>query len=759
MPRSEGGGSSAAVRGRRVAGPAALAAALLALIGAGLVPVVRVVQPGAWLPGALGLAAAVLAAGAVVRTLRLPGGLATLAGGAVWAGAVTAVFLPGTAWFGVVPTVRTLQDGWALVRAAFEVMAVGLPPLAPAPSVTFLIVVAAGALAVVLDHVAITARLPLLAAVAVIAVALVPAIAVPTGALDAWTFTALAAAILVLLRVDTRMRGDAASGRQLSWAPGAAAVALGSVAVTVALVATPLLPPPDGRTVAAGSGAAVAIDPTLRLGADLRRPGTVEVLRVRTSADQAPYLRAVTLSGFDGSVWLPDAGDPDPVGSGAGFGPVRTAEGVPTRQVDTRVEVTGLRGPYLPVPFPAVAIGGLTGRWGILAQNRTVVSLDADAAGQSYQVLSAVPRPTLEQARAATARGALADSSLRSVPADTPPEVAALAAQVTAGTDSDIDALIALQAWFRSDAFRYSLDAPVAGSFDGPGVEAIGRFLQEREGYCVHFASAFALMARSLGMPARVVVGYLPGAGTGDRVDGDPVYAVTSDLLHAWPEVYFEGLGWVAFEPTNSRGAPAVFRSAGSPSSEVFDDVPAPRESPTLVPDARPDQPADAAPVAPASATGVAGPVLGILVALAVAGAAPGVCGAVRRRRLLAAAASGDAFAVWTFLRGAAVDAGIPLSRSDTPRRFGERLVADGHAPPGDVAAVVAAIERAGYAPAEPGTGDAAEGARVATAARRIRGSLLAAMPPSRRMVARIAPRSLLVRREPAPSGTRSRAR
>ena len=75
----------------------------------------------------------------------------------------------------------------------------------------------------------------------------------------------------------------------------------------------------------------------------------------------------------------------------------------------------------------------------------------------------------------------------------------------------------------------------------------------------MHFAGAFALMARTLGMPSRIVVGFLPGEFTGDTVDGQRVAEVTTGQLHAWPEVYFEGVGWVAFEPTKSLGTPTRF--------------------------------------------------------------------------------------------------------------------------------------------------------------------------------------------------------
>ena len=100
--------------------------------------------------------------------------------------------------------------------------------------------------------------------------------------------------------------------------------------------------------------------------------------------------------------------------------------------------------------------------------------------------------------------------------------------------------------------------------FDGSGTDAVAKFLEVREGYCIHFASAFALMARTLGMPSRIVVGYLPGTATTDAIDRDTVYAVSSSQLHAWPEVLFDGIGWVPFEPTNGLGVATAFSPAGT---------------------------------------------------------------------------------------------------------------------------------------------------------------------------------------------------
>ena len=112
--------------------------------------------------------------------------------------------------------------------------------------------------------------------------------------------------------------------------------------------------------------------------------------------------------------------------------------------------------------------------------------------------------------------------------------------------------MLTLQDWFRSE-FQYSLNVP-----QGHSTSAIEAFLRNRIGYCEQFAGTFAAMARSLGVPARVAVGYTQGL---EQPDGSR--QVLGKNAHAWPEIWFDGLGWVPFEPTPGRGAPGAEEYTG----------------------------------------------------------------------------------------------------------------------------------------------------------------------------------------------------
>jgi transglutaminase-like putative cysteine protease len=115
-----------------------------------------------------------------------------------------------------------------------------------------------------------------------------------------------------------------------------------------------------------------------------------------------------------------------------------------------------------------------------------------------------------------------------------------LANRITANADTPAAKAAAIQAYLRGNQFTYSTE-PLPGS----GYEALQNFLlQDRRGYCEQFASAMAMMARVIGIPSRVSVGFLPGERDEEG------WKVSIRDMHAWPELYFANFGWVRFEPT-----------------------------------------------------------------------------------------------------------------------------------------------------------------------------------------------------------------
>jgi len=128
------------------------------------------------------------------------------------------------------------------------------------------------------------------------------------------------------------------------------------------------------------------------------------------------------------------------------------------------------------------------------------------------------------------------------LPDDFPVEVANLAYEITSGAMNDYQRMQMLEQYLRSN-FIYTL-TPGPSPADQ---DFIYHFLFDiQEGYCVHFATAFVTMARSLGMPARYVEGFRLHTRAGE----DGYIDVLNNMAHAWAEVYFEGYGWYTFEPT-----------------------------------------------------------------------------------------------------------------------------------------------------------------------------------------------------------------
>jgi len=184
------------------------------------------------------------------------------------------------------------------------------------------------------------------------------------------------------------------------------------------------------------------------------------------------------------------------------------------------VTVGNIQGNWLPVPYPTTKVAGATGNWFWEAEGLSVRSADASISGQTYSATFLDVQPDLAQLRSASTNQTVSKSYL-GLPAKLPSIITQTAKSVAGSATTDYDRALALQAYFRSDLFTYSTTAPVAQGYDGTGADVVAEFLQKKAGYCVHFASAMAIMARVLGIPSRVAVGFQAGPAHGEeRSDG-----------------------------------------------------------------------------------------------------------------------------------------------------------------------------------------------------------------------------------------------
>ena len=655
-------------------------------------PYTAVIEPGSWSFAVLAVVIGTAVAGAGIRALLtrrrawVREGATLVAQLALATAVITQLTVRDTAVLGLIPTPASFTAFSTLSGSAWEEIVFGRAPLEATPGIRLVMATGFALVAVLLDHL-VAQRGAVLASVLTATVGAVPMIVTLSDTNVVW-FLLLGVVVLVLFRHTARR--DPRSPRRTSLG---IAAGVGVAALVATVVVAPALPVSASLQ---GTGAGVTVDASLRLGDDLRQPNPVEVLTIATAAETAPYLRLTTLSHFNGRVWVPDRAESQPLNDG--FGPADWGDEVATADVRTSIRVLRMSSSWLPVPYPAVGVQGLTGAWRGVPENRTITSRSADAVGNDYTVASTAVTPTREQIQAVSAAPP-ADDGER---AEIPEAVAETAAEVTAEDDTDYDKLITLQNWFRSQ-FTYSLETPVEEGFDGTGADAVVRFLEERSGYCIHFAGAFALMAESLDMQVRIVVGYLPGTRTEESRGEERVFSVTSDQLHSWPEVLFPGIGWVPFEPTASLGVPTAFTPAtttGGGTSAPSTPAPTatPREQQTSGPEIdRTDAGGDTGSAGTLRAldpTPVALVVLGVLVVLA----APALVRLAVRQQRRRRAARGDAGAAWTELRATMIDLQLPVSDADSPRMRAAALVAEHGADPQAMGAITDAVERASYA-------------------------------------------------------------
>jgi hypothetical protein len=130
------------------------------------------------------------------------------------------------------------------------------------------------------------------------------------------------------------------------------------------------------------------------------------------------------------------------------------------------------------------------------------------------------------------------------VPFHTPQRVVNRARRLVQGIPDPYDRALAIESFLRQ--FEYTTDLPQPPE----DRDIVDYFLFDlRKGYCDYFASTMVIMARAADLPARLVIGY--ARGTYDEVNDR--YIITEADAHSWPEIYFEGIGWVPFEPTSGR--------------------------------------------------------------------------------------------------------------------------------------------------------------------------------------------------------------
>ncbi|MFD1662849.1 transglutaminaseTgpA domain-containing protein [Streptomyces caeni] len=788
------------------------AAAATLMTSCALLPLVT---PATWLFQAAVLVAVQTGVGALTRRVPLARPLTVACQVVAGLMLLTLTFAREQSIAGFIPGPDALHHFGLLLRSGAQDVGRYAIPAPLTPGIRLLIVGGVLMIGLLVDTLAVTFRaaapagLPLLALYSVAA-------GLSDGGTDWLWFLVAASGYLVLLLAEGRDRLSQ-WGRVFSGGPRAAGAdtggvvapvrtgrRIGAVALGIALVVPLALPSLKGglldgaRTgVGAGigdGGTISAVNPlvSLRDSLNVNEDRQVMAYRTNTQDTRDMYLRIVALDDFDGTTWKPAQrriiAVPDALPTPPGLaGDVRRTE------IETRISAAGWYAQdWLPMPYPATRVK-VDGRWRYEPVGRTLVGDHGqNTRGVQYDVKSLIVQPTANQLATAPAPPAPLQREFTRVPSSLPAVVARTARQVTAGSSNHYEEAVKLQEYFAvNGGFTYDTRVQVG---TGPG--AIARFLKQKQGFCVHFSFAMAAMARTLGIPARVAVGFTPGS-----VQTDGSMSVGLRDAHAWPELYFEGVGWTRFEPTPNRGSPPSYTQSDTPSGS--DPVaPRPSLSSSTAPSAAPSAsrsctpamrklqacPSESSPAAAAAGDG--GPpwyqiltwtLLGLVLLavplapmlwrfrsrslrLASAQHAPSALPPARLGHgergagegytagigmtvlpdgaatdLGAEAAVGHALAVWRELIDTAWDYGIPPDDALTPRRAAERIVRLGRLDAATAEAVhrvAGAVEQVLFAPqprSAPGLADDV---------RRLRAALRSTAGRPTRLRAVLAPRS-----------------
>jgi len=700
---------------------AAGAAAVLALIACAPL----LVGPS-WYWKAAGLAVVAIAAASATRP-RVLRALATLISYlAALLIYLNVVFAGPQSVAAVLPTNASVHHLWLLASQGLAEKQLS-PPVPDIHGIMLLTAGGIGLMAVLTDLLAVRLRSPAIAGLPLLVLFSVP---VATNARQAGVGAPVAFCVgitgyLALLAADGRerlriwgrlvtvwkaaddehVRGPdtkalAAAGRRL----GLAAACL---AIVVPLVVPSVKPhglfgkheiagPGDGR------GGVALPNPLASMTGELLMAGNRTVLTYRTTnpRPQDQYLPVYVLDYDNVSGTFNIVSPTGGAGVTVGRRPLRPVPGlnpriVPAPKYTTTITLGALTSglgskiSFLPLPYAPASLR-IQGDWQEDDATLMVYSGQQKLAGLKYTVASTEADPQASELVSNQALPVGIKNGYLGLPSSSvaKKKLLSIARRITSGASSEYEMALKMESWFTTPGrFTYSLTPNLP-----KGPAGLLDFLSKtgRVGFCQQFAYSMALLARTLGIPSRVVIGYTAGAR-----QRNGTWKVTTSDAHAWPELYFPNAGWLRFEPT--PGGPGGQGTATAPPY-----VAGGSNGPPILPGST----APASGSAPKSGAGKSGAgafrgrpnnlggtqagrgpagsggntfslvALILAIALALAAIAPWTARSLTRRRrwLKAAGAAGQAHAAWRELRDDLDDYGLSCRASESPRAVARRV-------------------------------------------------------------------------------------
>jgi len=538
-------------------------------------PITSLFSDSSWLPQAVVVIVLTAGVGLVARGLTRSKVLVVVAQVLV-VGYVLLYRYAGDTFAWLLPTPTSIEVANSLGLQALDTIQRYTAPAPLNEGVTFWLLVVVAAVAICVDAMAATWRSPAAAGLPLLTAYLITA-ANGQAALALRFF--LVPVVLWLLMLHTTARAgfsrwstanaaeeseidEVAHDRDALRSFSIGALKLGALGVVLALAVPLVVPhfPPRylteglGRAEGGGGQGSVGFNDTLDLSRSLNDSDQTPVLSYTTTAFTKSPLRVLATSYYSRGQWLQ-------AGGGNGNGQPQPLPPTSQRR-DYVIDVTDntLAAPRIAVPYPVVAVAMEGTPWAIDPITRDV---RVGRAVSSYRVTYADVAPSPPQLRDSGRPDSpdITDDDLR-VPDTVRPLLQRWSDEVTAGADNPLDRAIAIQDHLRGSDYTYSLDLgePLRDE-SGRLMEPIRNFHETRRGYCVQFATAMIMMARAQGIPARMAIGFLPG-----QAAGTDKYIVKASDAHSWPELFFQGYGWLRFEPTpgGRAGSPPPYAVLGN---------------------------------------------------------------------------------------------------------------------------------------------------------------------------------------------------
>lgn len=687
---------------------------------------------------------AALALGAVITwtglTYRLNAWIVALINAVALVLVAFRIATPGTLTF-LVPTSASFAEMGEQLDQAMAIIRNGIEPVIPVSGLVVIVAAVFWTVGAVTAYALVRGR-PALAVVPGLVLSLQFATMdrSPTSMALVIVFVALLAGAVLAVTWDQRTATAGRMAHASGWRPtrslfGPATIAalavtlLGSVFAVGAFGSSV---PYDGVVewraatgLTGGFYGSVSYNPFVGIRQSLITQSDAPLFQARIQGDIAPdrvYFRLLTLDTYEQGQFFADRPEVEPLDTSEWEESGHAFAG-PTAEVTTDIRIDRLQMDWLPAAYTPTAVRGderLTGSLRIRKDDGSLL-LEGGLSYPDlvYSVTSEIPQPDLEvlssgqNGELSPLFEAPAEDGLPvpdpvaapvrdepptierylQVPDDLDPGIRALAQSRTSNLDTPFEVGLALEAWLRSSDFRYTTDIE-----PGHGATDLAEWLLDdyadtpnhRAGYCENFATSMAIMARTLGIPSRVVLGFTPG----ERTDFEDIVVVRDRNAHAWVELWMPAQGWVRFDPTprpdrlNPTTASDVADALGYDLAAYFDQIPdvvlTPGDTPPRFfdPGAIPDEDLTVDPSAfdtPVGGTGFRLPTwlqplaIGAGLALILTGGIPLVKWLARRRRF-ARLRDGDISAAWEEIVARLTDFGEDPRASLTPDELAARV-------------------------------------------------------------------------------------